>query len=148
MDFTDLEDAIAAVAHRCWCKRMLQDGWRPGKLFDEEAREHDALRPYHQLSTFRRAQLRQHLGWDELEPALAGSAHNAHTIPQFSAHDIYKGMRVRFIDDPSGDIGKIVEWETSDEEAGMVESISVEWPSGEVVEYASNEQAIEPVEEP
>jgi hypothetical protein len=34
---------IAAVAHRCWCKRMLEEGWRAGKIFDAEAKEHDAI---------------------------------------------------------------------------------------------------------
>lgn len=148
MDFSDLNDAIAAVAHRCWCKRMLEEGWQPGKLYDAEAKIHDAIRPYHELSAFRRAQLRRNAGWDELELDLAKSADAALTNPEFSAHDLYVGMRVRFVDDPSGDIGRVIGWEATDQDAGLLESISVEWPSGEVVEYAANEQAILPVDEP
>lgn len=92
--------------------------------------------------------MRRNAGWDELELDLAKSADAALTNPEFSAHDLYVGMRVRFVDDPSGDIGRVIGWEATDQDAGLLESISVEWPSGEVVEYAANEQAILPVDEP
>lgn len=147
MDFSDLNDAIAAVAHRCWCKRMLEDGWRPGKIFDAEAKIHDEIRPYDQLSAFCRAKLRRQVGWDELDKDLAKSAADALMCPEFSAHDLYVGMRVRFVDDPAGDIGRVIGWEGIDEETGMIESITVEWPNGEVVEYAPNDEAITPVDE-
>ena len=68
------------------------------------------------------------------------------SIPEVSAHDIYRGMRVRFVDDLSGDIGRVVGWEDSDPDAGVLESITVEWPNRGVVDYAPNEQAIQPVE--
>ena len=148
MDFADLGDAVAAVAHRCWCKRMLEAGWRPGKLFDPESKEHDCLRPYHDLTPFKRAQIKQRARWEELEPRLASAIDDALMVPEFSAQDIYVGMTVRFADDDSGDIGRVVGWETVDEDSGVLESIRVEWPSGEVVEYAPNGQAIVPTEVP
>ena len=72
MDFGDVDDAIAAVAHRCWCKRMLEDGWRPAKLFDADRREHDCLRPFGELTPFKRAQIRQRARWEECCPAGRG----------------------------------------------------------------------------
>jgi SAM-dependent methyltransferase len=71
MDFSNPADEIAPAAHRCWCKRMLAEGWRPGQRLDPKARTHDTLRPYRDLLPEDRERMRQRVTWDELEGALA-----------------------------------------------------------------------------
>jgi hypothetical protein len=147
MDFPDPNDAIAAATHCCWCKRMLEDGWRPGDVRDDEAKVHDAIRPYHELPEASRAKLRRQARFDLFEEALAEAGDHALMPQELTAGDIHVGMRVRAEDDETGDIGRIVSWEVDADETELLDSISVEWPDGEVGVHAPLEQELSPAEE-
>lgn len=146
MDFSDLDEAVAAVAHRCWCKHMLSEGWRAGKVLDPEAREHDKIRPYKDLPVSAQSQLKRQVRWDKLEEALATAMHHAMMEPEFTADTVYIGMRVMLLDDPEGHVGRVVGWEVG-QEPGLLETLRVEWPDGEIVEYASDEVDLAPVDD-
>jgi hypothetical protein len=149
MDFSDPYDAIAAATHACWCKRMLEDGWRAEDVRDDRAKIHDAIRPYDQLPEPSRARLRRQARFDRFEEALADAGEHALMPQEITAGDIYVGMRVRFADDDeTGAVGRVVSWEVDADEAELLDSISVEWPDGEVGVYSPLEQELAPADEP
>lgn len=146
MDFSTLNDELAAVAHRAWCKRMVEQGWRPGERIDEDARTHDALRPYGELSAFDREQIRRRVVWDEFEQRLADAIVDALMNRELSAGDIYVGMPVRMLDDPAQDVGHIVSWDPAEAPSGVMTTINVKWPDGEVVGYCPTLHELVPVQ--
>lgn len=141
----NLTDELAALAHRAWCVRMLEMGWKPGKLLDPEAMTHDAIRPYPDLTEEDREQLRLRVVWDELEEHLAEAVHDPLMERELSARDLYAGMRVKLCDHEDGPIGKVVSWRLMEGLTTVVEAISVQWPDGRVVEFCPAERVIVPV---
>jgi hypothetical protein len=151
MEINDLNDAIAAVAHQCWCKRMRAAGWRPGDTLDVEWRVHDALRPYAELTPFDREQIREWVGLDELEEHLADAADAALREREMSVRDVRVGMAVRLdnrgpgcLDLDDGPVGRVVSWEVANPATGRLGVIRVAWPDGEVTEYDAAEKALLP----
>ena len=100
MDLSDLAEEIAAVAHRCWCKRMLAQGWTLGDRIDPDERTHDAIRPFHELSPFDREQIRQRVEWEECERHLADAITDALDERELTEQDLRPGMLVRLFDAP------------------------------------------------
>lgn len=145
MDLSKLQDQIARVAHLCWCKKMMSDGWRPGKLMDERSRTLDGLVPYERLPASIRMQLRRSIGWDEFEDQLAECAEWAMNHREWCADDVFKGMRVQFAD--SDELGRIVSWEVLDPATGLLGNILVEWDDGEKCEHHAGEQVLLAVDE-
>lgn len=146
MDFSTMSDAIAEVAHRCWCKQMIDDGWRCGEVTDLDARVHSALRPYAQLPAGDRAQLRVCVESTDMEESLVRSIETELRERTLSAVDLRVGMPVRMIGDTTGDIGVIQSLHTHPKDPDLLNLVVVRWPSGEVVEYCPAEHAVVPAE--
>ncbi len=148
MDFTTLADEIAALAHRCWCRRMLQEGWLPGPSLDPAAKTHDALRPYGDLSPEDRARLRQCVTYDAVAESLDQSIAFALEKRELAARDLVVGMRVRQVNGDPDEVGTVVAWSLCPSEPVLLNLITVKWLSGDVGEYCPAEYAIEPLDDP
>lgn len=147
MDFSNLADEIAALAHRCWCKRMLEAGWRPGKLLDPAAKTHDAIRPYQDITPEDRARMRQCVTNEPMAEWLAKSIDIVLTDRELSARDLFVGMRVRQVDGDPEEIGTVLSWTFSPSEPDLLDLITVEWRNGEVCEYSPAEHEFEPLDD-
>lgn len=146
MDFSTLADEIAAVAHRCWCKQMTEEGWRPGEEFDAGERTHPALRPYAELCSLDRAQIRYMVTHRDCVEDLAFPAAEAldgcwHAIPGLRV-----GLRVRLVDGDPADIGTVVSFTPTASEPEIIDEVVVRWPNGDVVSYCPTEGEIAAVD--
>jgi hypothetical protein len=147
MDFTDLDHQVAAAAHRCWCKKMLEAGWRPGKIYDATAKTHDRLVPFEKLTAFDQSQARLWVEIEELVDRLAESMRFAMSQRELSANDIFVGMRVRIGDPERLEFGRIVSWDIADKATGSLEMILVEMDDGSVLDFIPAEGMLIPVDE-
>jgi hypothetical protein len=89
-----IEQAIAAVAHACWCKRMRAAGWRGGESQDAERRTHDAIGEHHRLTAFDREQIREVVRAEALEKMLADAADAALRERELSVRQMRVGLPV------------------------------------------------------
>lgn len=143
MDFSTLTDEIAAIAHRCWCKRMLEDGWRRGASVDRQGKGHDAIRAYEELTDFDKVVIREQVECDELERQLANAAGEVLEPRELAAADLHIGMPVRVAGSARNQVGQVVGWEPS-EVAGRLAAIKVQWPDGAVLDYRPVDRLIVP----
>lgn len=147
MEF-NLEMAIAKVAHECWQRRLVEEGWRSGDRHDEVARVHDALRPFDELSAFDRHAIALACRCEGFAHTLADAAERMlFRGPQreFTTDDIHEGDRVLSVscDGTFGpEAGEILSWEVADPVLGRLDVIRVQWDDGTVGEYAAAERAI------
>jgi hypothetical protein len=150
-----LEEAIAAVAHACWCKRMRAAGCRGGEQPVDTGHPHDAIGDYDKLTPFDREQIRECIRMEGLEEQLASAADTALRDPELSARQMRVGLPVRTDDagiDPAEHeakpIGRVVSWEVTNPETGRLGVIRVQWPDGAVVDYYAAERALVIAAEP
>jgi hypothetical protein len=143
VDFSTLTDEIAAVAHRCWCKRMLEEGWRRSTSVDCQGKGHDAIRAYEELTDFDKVVIREQVECDELERQLANAAGEVLVHRELAAADLHIGMPVRVPGGARNQVGHVVGWEPC-EVAGRLAAIKVQWPDGAVLDYGPVDRLIVP----
>lgn len=130
---TELTTDIARLAHRCWCRRLEQEGWRPGE-FDETCRTHDALVPFESLAARDVRSAIIGVVANEIEDRLADTIdYERGPDREMLLEEMREGLRVRSAAPPDqAALGTIVSWETDHGELGP---ISVRWDNGELTHH-------------
>jgi RyR domain-containing protein len=128
---------IAKLAHECWCRAMLEEGWQFGARFDEEAGTHNALCPFEELSPLERDQIAIGIENEELENTMTRCVDlciQRGPAREFAAEEMRVGLRVRTTGEPA-DYGHVVSWEVEDAELGRLGNIRIQWDDGTVQEH-------------
>jgi hypothetical protein len=140
-----IEEQIARLAHRCSCIELLEEGWRPGPTIDFEAKTHNALKPFDELTALQKERLREaiELAECDVEQVLRHAGAVAMRTPPFCLVDMRVGREVKdgWVDGDSA-VGRITDWTVADEQTGRLATITVKWPDGSVVEYDASEDRI------
>ncbi len=150
---SELALTIARVAHQCWCAHMLAEGWRPGDRYDPDAKAHDSLRPFDELSPFGQDDIVQSVQDLALEESFVESLDTVYwsrngRLRELTEQEMRVGLAVWY---PEGDTslrGKVVSWEVENPQIGRLEGICVKWENGEVIDYAARECELAIVDQP
>lgn len=145
----DLLDQIASVAHDLWRRDLEQEGWRHGPVFDEERRIHDAMVPYRDLCPFDQRQVRIGVECLELEGALLRNVEHARgPSREFRVEEMRRGLPVQltgpFGEGPAEAEGEVEGWKPGPD--GSVETVRVQFTSGELVEYLPSQRELRRME--
>jgi hypothetical protein len=144
----DLVDRLASVAHDLWRRQAEEDGWRHGP-YSEQARTHDALVPYDQLSEFDRHRLRISIECLELEDELRRSVdHDRGPSREFCQDELRVGLLVQltgpFGEGPVEAEGTVENWEPGPD--GSLEVIRVRFTDDDCIEYYPSQCELRRVE--
>ncbi len=135
---TSLLDQLTAVAHQCWCRRMRDAGWKPGRKFDPDLRTHDAIRSFEKLSPIDQRHARTATEASGAIALLGRSIDYPRGHRQTTQlQDLVIGQHVKLVraDSVEGlniqlqDVGWVLHL-SRDEDEKIVQAI-VAWPSGE-----------------
>lgn len=141
-------DQLAPIAHELWCRRMREEGWRHGPVYDADAKEHDALVPYEQLSRHDRREVRSRVHCEDIEQLLADAVeYSRGPARDFIAEEMRSGVPVAFVvaggsgeEVPGEERGVIESWARDGE--GELKCVRVRWDDGEMVEYDPSERVL------
>lgn len=137
-----LEWRLARVAHENWCERMIAEGWSPGEVFDPDAHIHDALVPFDHLNPVdRRSAYFGIVAADCTDEIRKAIDYARGRDQELGTHDMVKGLRVVHADAPE-QRGVVVGWAEDRVFPGTLSTITVQWDSGETIEYAAAEREI------
>ena len=151
MTRSELTMKIAKLAHECWCRQMMEDGWTAGDRFDPVAKIHDALRPFEALAPFDRDCAAMGVECDELQQRLAESVRFSRGPDrEFTAGEMRVGLPVRGAEakDPgqATAFGQVQSWEVEDPQTGRLRYIRVQW-GGATTDHPACERELARVDE-
>ncbi len=138
---------IARLSHEIWCQQMADEGWSPGDRYDEDARVHDGMRPFDELSAFDREYILEGVALEEFEEALAERVgFSRGPAREFTAEELHVGLPVRTAHEPV-EYGTVVSWDARDPASVRVDTIRVEWSDGSIVEHVASARELARVHE-
>jgi len=149
-----LREEVARCAHAIWRERMIEQGWKAGPAYDADAKVHDGLQPFDELPAFRRDLIADWIDADEMAADLFRVVESAMEDNELSAADVEVGASVRLsrpdptqpIDAEDDYIGRVVECSIRRPDFGRLDTIKVQWPDGEIMEYGPSElEVVQPV---
>ena len=130
-------EKLARVAHELWSRRMVEEGWRPGREYDPQTRTHDGLVPFSELDDTDR--------WTaELAAEISGAFEILARCIDYPRgrqkllrpEELRRGLRVALPDNPE-EVGEVSGWATAH---GRVTLIRVRWTDGEETTHYPEER--------
>jgi hypothetical protein len=141
---------LAAAAHECWCDRMRDQGWRPGRGYDAGAKVHDAIAPFDHLAAPDQRRTLRSLRCEDAAAYLGellDYPRGLPGLPELQPEDMKIGREVVHIDDPAADTttpglrGKILSW-VINPDTGDLDIVRVRWSDGSESEHTPPEREL------
>lgn len=147
MTAEDLE-GLAAIAHACWCAKLLGEGWRLGP-YNPPGRTHDSLVAFESLDPLDRQSAVDSVRALDLEGLLARAIEYDHgPAREFTLKEMVKDLEVVWADAPAtpgidsaADRGRIQSWNV-DASTGRLSLIQVRWADGSLSEHFPSQREL------